>query len=249
MNTLKWSCFVLVLALIGGTALFLAPLRAHQKLGPPGVRTHPLAGSSRLQVDLPERVLYYDSQWIDVDDITKGTLPPDTSYGHRRYTAPDGFRLDLNVVLMGGDRTSLHKPQFCLEGQGLHIDQAASEQAQVRVGSPCAYDLPVVKLIATGRFTPSGGPPQTVRAVYVYWYVADDALSASASGFQRMYLMAKRVIRTGVLQRWAYVSCLALCEPGQEDATFERIKAFIAASAPGFELYPQAPTTAASLHP
>jgi len=42
--------------------------------------------------------------------------------------------------------------------------------------------------------------------------------------------MARDLFHTGVLQRWASVSCLSACLPGQEDATFERMKKFIAAS-------------------
>lgn len=245
MTRQKWVCLVVTLALIAGAAGFLAHLRAHQRLGRPGVKTHALADSKRLQVDLPERVLDYQSKWVDVDDITLGTLPPDTSYGQRRYKAPDGFELSLNVVLMGTDRTSLHKPQFCLEGQGWHIDQGASTETQVHVERPCAYELPVVKLVATKEVT-MDGQSVTARGIYVYWFVADGARSASVSGFNRMWMMARHLLYTGELQRWAYVSCLAVCAPGQEDATFERMKRFIAAAAPEFQLTPAAPAAVAA---
>jgi hypothetical protein len=76
--------------------------------------------------------------------------------------------------------------------------------------------------------------------VYVYWYVADGALSGTAAGGQRMWWMARDLLRTGVLQRWAYVSCYSECDPGQEEMLFERIKKFIAAAAPEFQLTPRA---------
>jgi hypothetical protein len=152
--------------------------------------------------------------------------------------AADGSWIDLSVVLMGSDRTSLHKPQFCLEGMGLHIDDEASAQTSVRVERPEPYDLPVVKLVATGQITKDGGS-QSYRGVYVYWFVADNSLSASVSGVGRMWSMASQFVRTGVLQRWAYVTCFAVCGPGQEDATFERMRAFIAASVPEFQLTPR----------
>jgi hypothetical protein len=41
-----------------------------------------------------------------------------------------------------------------------------------------------------------------------------------------------------VLQRWAYVACISPCAPGQEDATFARMKKFIAAAVPEFQLTP-----------
>jgi hypothetical protein len=233
------TLLVVTLALIGGTAGLLAQLSAHQKLGVAGVKTHAVPNSVRLQVDLPERVLDYQSEALEPDDLTLGTLPADTSFGQRAYSAPDGFGVVMNVVLMGTDRTSLHKPQFCLEGQGFHIDPAKSEETTVHVDKPVGYELPVVKLVANQEFTQEG-QPRVRTGVYVYWYVADGALSASVSGFQRMWWMSKELMRTGVLQRWAYVSCFAVCAPGQEGVVFERMKTFITAAVPEFQLTPQA---------
>jgi hypothetical protein len=78
------------------------------------------------------------------------------------------------------------------------------------------------------------------RGVYVYWYVADNMISAGTSGFQRMWWMARERLRTGVLQRWAYVTYFSACPPGQEEATFERMKKLIAATVPEFQLTPRA---------
>jgi hypothetical protein len=152
----------------------------------------------------------------------------------RRYKSPDGLVVDLRVVLMGRDRTSMHKPQICLAGQGWHINDFASAETVLPVEQPYPYQLPVVKLVATTVDSQN----QPWSGIYVYWYVADDALSASTSGFQRMWWMASKLLRTGVLQRWAYVSCFSACPPGQEAATFERMKQFIAAAVPEFQLYP-----------
>jgi hypothetical protein len=226
----------IALALIGGTGLLLSQVRGHQALAPPGVRTHPLPGSTRLQADLPPKVLDYDSELRETESLTVNSLPNDTSFGWRRYTAADGFALDLRVVLMGHDRTSIHKPQICLKGQGWHIDETASEETRVRVQQPYQYDLPVVKLVAHNTTSIEG---RVLNGIYVYWYVADDAVSASTLGIQRMYLMTEKLLRTGILQRWAYVSCFAPCAQGQEAATFDRMKTFIAASAPEFQLYPR----------
>jgi len=61
-----------------------------------------------------------------------------------------------------------------------------------------------------------------------------------------MWWMARDVIRTGVLQRWAYVSYFAVCPPGAEEATFQRMKKLIVASVPEFQLTPRPRTMAAS---
>ena len=53
-----------------------------------------------------------------------------------------------------------------------------------------------------------------------------------------MWWMARDLICTGVLQRWAYISYFALCPPGEEEATFEQMKALIARSMPEFQPAP-----------
>src|SRR5262245_24114802 len=111
MNKQKSILLALTLAMIGGSGWFLAHLHSFQQLGKPGVKTRPLAGSKNLEVVLPEQVLDYNSEPIPLAEIVTNTLPPDTSFGQRLYTAPDGFWMQVSVVLMGGDRTSMHKPQ------------------------------------------------------------------------------------------------------------------------------------------
>ena len=246
MNKQKLFLFGLTLALIGGGAALLSYLHVNQKLGAPGVRTEPLEGarkgSPNVHVLLPALVLDYTSEEIPVTANVTNVLPHDTSYGQRVYTASDNFQIFANVVLMGSDRTSLHKPQFCVEGQGWHIDQGKQTDARVAVDRPFPYELPVAKLTSS-RVLDVKGESLSARGIFVYYYIADNALSAGTQGVERMWLMARDMLRTGVLQRWAYVSYFAICAPGQEDATFERMKKFIAAAAPDFQLTPRAEGT------
>jgi hypothetical protein len=235
MNKQKWIIISLALLLMAATGGLLTRLRANQRLGLPGVKTSVLPGSNRLQVDLPERVLDYESETVPVDKMVLDYLPADTSFGQRMYKAADGFYVNVNVVLMGSDRTSLHKPEFCLGGAGWTIDQGASSETSVHIEQPIAYDLPVMKLLSSKEVN-SQGRKTTVRGVYVYWFVNDREYTARHS--ERMWSMAKGMLRTGVLQRWAYISYFAACAPGQEDVTFERITKMIAASVPEFQLTP-----------
>jgi hypothetical protein len=237
MNKQTWLMLILALGLIGGTAGLLGRLRTHQKLGQPAVKTSPIPGSQRLQVTLPERALDWNSQPMEVDKQTLNWLPPDTSFGQRLYQAPDGYEVSLGVVLMGSDRTSLHKTEFCLEGQGWRIDRTASCPTTVRMDRPFPYDLPVMKLVATREATDQGRRI-TLRGVYLAWFVADRD-EITAHHWQRMWWMARDLLRTGVLQRWAMISYFTICRPGQEDAAFERLKQFIRASAPDFQLVPR----------
>jgi len=247
MNKQKVMIVMVALGLIGGTAALLTRLQSTQKLGQPGVKTHPIPGTVRLQVELPERVLDCASEAMEVDTNTLGWLPPDTSFGQRAYRAPDGFEASVNVVLMGRDRTSLHKTEFCLEGAGWLIDRAATAVTTVRMEQPYRYDLPVTKFVTTKRVTVDG-QPVTARGIYVLWFVAGNG-EYTARHWQRMWWIARDLVLTGVLQRWASIGYFAHCEPGQEAATFERMKKFIIASAPEFQLVPRPAEMARAAQP
>jgi hypothetical protein len=182
---------------------------------------------------------------LETDQLVLDVLPADTSFGQRRYTAPDGFSVVMNVVLMGMDRTSMHKPEICLGGSGFRIDQEASREERVPMAQPRPYELPVMKMVTTKEIEIQGRK-RPVRGIYAYWFVTEDA--CTARHWQRMWWMAEHMVRTGVLQRWAYVSCFSVCAPGREAATFERMKTLMAAAVPQFQLYPR-PDSALAARP
>ena len=241
MTNQKWLLLSVVLLLMGGCAGLLLYLQSHQKLGQPGLKVtqQPIfdpdgkvVGTN--SVFLPVSVLDFSSRPEPVTHLELGWLPKDTIYGRRRYEAPDGFELLTGVVLMGADRTSIHKPQYCLPGQGWSINSDQSGITSVRIDRPHPYDLPVMRMMTTGYREKPDGQKVTLRGIYVYWFVADGELTADH--LQRMWWMARDLICTGTLQRWGFVSCFAVCLPGQEETTFERMKHFIAAAVPQFQL-------------
>ncbi len=228
------------LAMIGVCAAVLARSQGMFRLGKPALRivSEPLHDREGLvvgthQVYLPAQMLDYQSESMPVTHLELDWLPKDTTYGRRRYFTADGSWLDLSVVLMGRDRTSIHKPEYCLPGQGFAIDRKLSEMTSFEIGKPHPYSLPICKIIASKKLKTADGREEVRRAVFVYWFVADGELTASH--LQRMWWMGRDMIRTGIVQRWAYVSCLAVCRPGDEDATFERMKVFLTAAVPEFQ--------------
>lgn len=231
----KWIALIAGLVLIAGSAGVLMRLKATQKLGQPGVLTSPIPGSKNLLVVLPSNLPGYNAVPIETEKLVIETLPKDTSFGQMYYTnaSGDGFSAAISVVLMGSDRTSLHKPEFCLEGAGWRIDAKAT--TTVPVGKPSPYELPVRKFLTTKQGM-QDGRVTTMRGIYVFWFVAQDRIAANH--WERMWDMAEEMLKTGVLQRWAYVSYFSVCPPGQEEATYERMKQFIASTVPEFQLVP-----------
>ncbi len=219
----------LLLMAVASGAIF--KLQARQTLGRPGVLAEPQTDSKRWRIPLPEQVAEMTSQAVEPVEEELTGLPPDTSFGKRLYRAADGSPLLLQVVLMGRDRTSIHQPQYCLTGQGWLIEK--TEEVRLPVARPQPHEIPALKLTASKVFTAENGQRVPVRAIYVYWFVADGALTAHRS--ERLRWMAEELLRTGTLQRWAYVACLVQCPPGEEDKAFARVKEFVAEAVPEFQ--------------
>lgn len=236
------------IAMIAATALFLGTWQHRQRLGQPGVRVvnQPLQGidlspgvtntfvASSNSIYLPEKVLAYKSDSSPIPKLVLDWLPRDTTYGQRFYRAEDGFEILTMAVLMGKDRTSIHQPQYCLYGSGWQI--ASEEATVISMDKPVPYELPVMKLKVTRTDRDHNGKEHTRAGMFVYWFVADQQLTADHR--TRMWWLARDLLRSGVLQRWAYVTEFAICHPGQEEAAFARISEFIRASVPEFQLTP-----------
>ena len=227
------------LLLVGASAVFLARLNsAGQALGQPGLRlaAMELRNEDNLVVRtngvaLPAQVFDCTSKPTPVTQLELEWLPRDTTYGRRRYSFPDKTWIESSVVLMGQDRTSIHKPEYCLPGQGFTID--LREVVAIPIRQPHAYDLPVMKLTTSKTARDRNGREVPLRGVYIYWFVADGKLATHH--LDRMWMMTKGRLSEGVLQRWAYVTYFAICNPGDEDATFDKMAKFIAESVPQFQ--------------
>lgn len=234
MKSREKALLIVGLLLIGATAGGLVYLKSNQRLGKPGVKTAAIEGSPRLQIELPLQVEGYAAEAVPVDPKTLEALPADTSMVQARYRElPNGPEIQTFVVLMGTDRTSIHNPQFCLTGAGWGIDGASSRSERVTMASPAGVELPVMKLIAR-RKVEIEGRPVDYSGVFVYWLLADGVVTSERKVM--MQSMAKHLLRTGELQRWAYVAYFAPCPPGAEDETFQRIQKLMNATVPQYQL-------------
>lgn len=235
-------------AIIVATALFVFTWEKRQRLGNPGVRvvdvpmqcievsataTNRFVVASN-SVYLPEEVLSYASYSSPIAKLVWDWLPKDTTYGQRIYSDTNGFRIQTMAVLMGKDRTSIHQPQYCLTGAGWR--SVSQEQIVIPIEATTPFELPAVKMKLRKAYRGPDKREREIAAVLVYWFVAENQLTADHR--QRMWWMARDLLRRGVLQRWAYITQFSVCEPGQEEATFDRIREFIRASVPHYQAGP-----------
>ena len=244
MKNQKWLMLLIALALMAGTVGTLTRLKAIQRLGEPGIKATLIPGSVAMKIDLPERVLDFTSTNVPEPEIVLGYLPKDTSFVERYYWAPDGFWATATVILMGADRTSIHRPDYCLPGQGWRIGEKTKVSIPLE-GSP-PHELSAMKWVVSNDFQTPDGRKTEVRGLLVFWLVADNEQTASYVQFQ--YYLLRDLLFTGRLQRWAYVSYFSICAPGQEDAAFERVKKLIAASVPEYQVLPGEKTVTRAGH-
>jgi hypothetical protein len=229
----------LCLALIAAAAAVLHQRASlGHRLGKPGLQIAdvPLPGEdgkpvTSQSIAFPQTVGEFDSTLHAITKMEIDWLPRDTTFGRRLYKSPDGFEAQVTGVLMGTDRTSIHKPEFCLPSQGFHI--VRSSPRSILIDRPHRYALPVMRLDALREGRLANGQTSRIGAVYVYWFVSENRLSNDH--LQRMGWLALDLIRTGELQRWAYIGCLALCHPGQEDAAYQRLERLIQGMVPEFQ--------------
>jgi len=231
LKSRKWILFFAALLVIAAAAGLLKWITTHQKLGRPGILAVAVQGSAQMKIDLPVSALDFTSTNLPEPGEALGFLPPDTSYAERLYTASDGFQVQGTLVLMGADRTSIHKPDYCLPGHGWRID--SKSVVNVPIGGEQPYELPIAKWIISANFQSPDGQAEKRSGIYAFWFVADHEQTPEFYGYLRW--LTRDLLFTGTLQRWAYVSYLCECAPGQEDAAFARMEKLIAASVPEFQ--------------
>jgi hypothetical protein len=236
MKHQKWLILLVVLVLMAATAGALTWLKANLRLGKPGIQSGPVPGSVAMKIDLPAEVLDYASTNVPESDVVLGYLPKDTSFVERYYRSPDGLSgISATIVLMGTDRTSIHRPEYCLAGQGFSCDEKTVVNIPVKGAKP--YQLPVSKWKVSRLVQQPDGRSVKVSGIYVFWFVADNEQTTGNVQFQ-CYLVRDLLLK-GILQRWAYISYFTACLPGQEEDTFARMEKLIAASVPEFQLPPK----------
>jgi EpsI family protein len=224
-----WSVSVAVLA---GALVVAAATRwidARPTVEGAGVR---LAAGQVNPVELPT---FLGNAWIgrraEVTAIEREILPPDTGYSRKLYVSLDdpGHSVFLSVVLSGRDRSSIHRPELCLVGQGWTIEGAATRR--FRDPSRAGGDFPATVLHVRREVPGPAGRRAASPEIVVYWFVGHDRVVAAYG--QRMWFDA--VARLGGrADRWAYVLAQTDARDG-ETAALARIQSVLDGTLPAFE--------------
>ena len=191
-----------------------------------GVAGVPLAADGVNPAALP---VFLGTDWIgqtaEVSEVERELLPADTGYARMTYVSLDDRRRQVfvSVVLSGQDRTSIHRPELCLVGQGWTIlDHAETTYAVGEAGQ-----LPAATLRLRREVVDAQGRIGEVPGVFSYWFVGRDQIETSTVG--RLWQTAVNRLRLKP-DRWAYVVVQTTVLPGEtEDAAQGRMNAVVEA--------------------
>ncbi len=220
-------------AAVAVLAVAEATLLSHRIDLPPDERTGvALAPDGANPKELPT---YLGSEWmgqhVEPAPIEREILPPDTGFSRKKYVNLEkvGQNVLLSIVLSGRDRTSIHRPELCLVGQGWTIDQSTTHHFEYPGVQGAGFDATVLS-VHHEVSTPSGR--KSVPDIVVYWFVGAQRVFATQGG--RMAYDAWSRVSSGRAPRWAYVFLQTDASDGI-DAGLARIQDVLNASLPSFQ--------------
>jgi hypothetical protein len=236
---------VVVLALMGLGALAIN--FGKPRMGKPGLAMEKAAVTNEHgkvirteRVRIPSRVAEFHSMDAPITDLECTNLPPDTVYGRKIYWDDSGFIAQVSAIMMQTDRTSIHRPQTCITGQGWKI--LKTEVIDIPIALPTAYILKATCLTSTKT---SAADNRTYSSLYIYWFVSERRTVPGHP--EALWAISEDLLTTGTLYPWAYVSCHIRCLPGQEGLYLSRMKRLISRAVPEFQLTPRPSKQTASL--
>jgi len=197
----------------------------------PSPNTAPLAG---VIMDLPERIGAFTGKVIAATPGELAILPTDTQIVRREYTDPAGDRIMASIVLSGGEKRSIHRPEVCLPAQGWSMRGGKVERVALADGS----DLDVMNLSLVRQVEVGPGDRRNLYAHYFYWFVGKNV--TTPNHWRRVFLTSFDRITKNLNHRWAYVIVMSIVTEGfvpggkNEPETVRMLKEFTGEIAPTF---------------
>ena len=225
-----WLVTAAVSAAAVAVVLFIQKLDTLQVSPHVGVK---LAADGLNPVALPNYLgLEWAGQRAEVTAIEREVLPSDTGFSRMNYISlrNRSQSVFLSIVLSGRDRTSIHRPEICLVGQGWTISGR-----EMRVfawpGRPEAA-IKASVLRTEREFTNNQGQQVKVPALYAYWFVGTD--KTVATSWERVLdTSLDRLLRLQS-HRWAYVIVQTHALDG-EPAALARMQEVLNQTLPTFQ--------------
>lgn len=186
-------------------------------------------------MDLPTRVGDFVGKPGEITEAERTILPADTEFARKIYENPTGNQIMCSIVLSGGEKRSIHRPEICLPGQGWTV--TSGEVIPIRLNNGRSLDVMKLNLSRDAQIGP--GKKITIRSFYLYWFVGNDR--STPSHLDRVLLSSWDRVFHKINHRWAYNIVTATVtdnfKAGGKNAeeTLEMLKDFVAEAVPEFQ--------------
>ncbi len=162
-------------------------------------------------------------------------LPGDTEVVRRVYENPAGDRINCSIVLAGGEKRSIHRPEICLPSQGWTLGTGGVMKVPLESGR----DLEVMRLALRRDMQTGPSTFRPVRSEFLYWFIGKD--TTTASHLTRILKTSWDRVFHHVNHRWAYVIVSSAVTDNMRsnglgpEQTDEMLKKFIREAVPSFQ--------------
>ena len=150
-------------------------------------------------MDLPDHVGAFQGTKQEVSEAEKVILPADTEFAKMLYKSENGDQVNVQIVLSGVEKRSIHRPEICLPGQGWTI--ASRKIVPVTLNNGERMD--VMQLVLSRPVEVRPGEFRQLNSVFLYWFVGDRV--TTASHWMRLLLTTWDRVVHRRNHRWAYV--------------------------------------------
>ncbi len=231
----SWGVVAAIVALAVGEMAFLHHLAMLPSRGAAGVR---LTADEKNPVELPGFLgIEWTGRPVPVTPIEREILPADTGFSRRIYFnhRDPSKQVFLSIVLSGRDRTSIHRPELCLVGQGWTITGRGDHRFDYPARTDAGFSATVLRVQREVPGPATAGKPRgpvVVPQLTAFWFVSGDGVVAS--NWQRIVRDAWNRLVHARADRWAYVLMQTDATDG-EAAALARMQAVLREALPAFQ--------------
>jgi len=161
-------------------------------------------------LELPEEVPGYFSKAVEMSDKEKEWLPSSTQYMKKEYF-PEGadpekyLPISLSLIVSGGDKRSLHRPEVCLDAQGWSIPSKRVRTLEVEGKRLEIMDLSLLR-VSNGK---------EIEAHYYFFWVGR-GINTPQYRDMTLYSLWDNFTKN-LNHRWAYPGLFIYVNPHEED--------------------------------
>lgn len=181
---------------------------------------------------LPDQVGTFTGEDQPVSDAEIRMLPKDTGFAKKAYKDASGDQISSQIVLAGGEKRSIHRPEICLPAQGWNLKYGEAIPITLDDGRT----LDVMRLVISRPVEIRPGTTKELTSIFLYWFVGKN-MTTPYHWMRLAHTNWDKVVHN-VNHRWAYVIVSAPVLQGfapngkNQDETMDMLKKFVGEIAP-----------------